>query len=525
MREARPAMPERCARGRARGRSLAARPAAPSAPTTRPRPCRSMPAFINAGAAAPSAAAGRRHRDLLARLRRLRADARSSSARSPPTATSASPRRGCRRPGRYLRGADAELLPEIGVAAAAGRSLTPEFQLPGASRSQRTGEQSIDAGFTANWELDFFGRYRRASESAAAQVGASRGRRARGADGDRRRGGAQLPRAARPAAAPRRSPRTRWSTSATRCALTAGPLDAGRGTQLDVARARSLVDSTEAALPALQAAIDRADLSPRDADGAAAARARRAARRAAAAADACRSPIWRRCRSARPSSCCARRPDLVAAERQLAAATADIGVATADLFPRISLTGLIGLASDRSAISARRDSQQLLARRRPELAGARLRPASARASPPARRARSRRSPATSRRWPSRSRRPRARSAGSTATPQQAERLGERRAQRRGGGAAGAAALRRRRRSTSWSCSTPSAQMLCSARPAGAGAGRHRRPRWWRSIGRSAAAGPRRRRRRAACAEGVDEMNLGFANVLNRPAADVGSTPK
>ena len=31
-----------------------------------------------------------------------------------------------------LQGADAELLPEIGVAAAATRSLTPEFQLPGA---------------------------------------------------------------------------------------------------------------------------------------------------------------------------------------------------------------------------------------------------------------------------------------------------------------------------------------------------------------------------------------------------------
>jgi multidrug efflux system outer membrane protein len=71
-----------------------------------------------------------------------------------------------------LGGVEAELLPEIGVAAGAGRSLTPEFQLPGASRSQRT-VSSFDAAFTASWELDFFGRNRRASESAAAGVAAS----------------------------------------------------------------------------------------------------------------------------------------------------------------------------------------------------------------------------------------------------------------------------------------------------------------------------------------------------------------
>ena len=40
-----------------------------------------------------------------------------------------------------------------------------------------------------------------------------------------------------------------------------------------------------------------------------------------------------------------RRPDVRAAERQLAAATADVGVATAELFPRISLIGSIGQQS------------------------------------------------------------------------------------------------------------------------------------------------------------------------------------
>ena len=86
--------------------------------------------FVNATAAAPTPGARRRHRHLLARLRRPGAvalveralaangDVRIAQARLQEARAT-------------LQGADAEPLPEIGVAAAASRSLTPEFQLPG----------------------------------------------------------------------------------------------------------------------------------------------------------------------------------------------------------------------------------------------------------------------------------------------------------------------------------------------------------------------------------------------------------
>lgn len=46
-----------------------------------------------------------------------------------------------------------------------------------------------------------------------------------------------------------------------------------------------------------------------------------------------------------PSELLRRRPDVRAAERQIEAATASIGVATADLFPKFSLNGAVGLSS------------------------------------------------------------------------------------------------------------------------------------------------------------------------------------
>ncbi|HSI61261.1 MAG TPA: efflux transporter outer membrane subunit [Ideonella sp.] len=254
-----------------------------------------------------------------------------------------------------LQGAQAELLPNLGVAANAGRALSPEYQFPGTSRSERTGS-AFDAGFTASWELDFFGRNRRSSEAAAALLEASQA----GVHAARTSVAAEVARnylALRGLQQRLAVAQASLANQRDSLRLTEVRLDAGRGTQLDVARARSLYDSTEATLPALQAGISVAAYRIATLT----AQAPRAVATQLAApqllptlpvTDLGALPLGT------PEQLLRRRPDLVSAERQLAAATANIGVATADLFPRISLSGLIGFASNRLSLLGESPSQQ-----------------------------------------------------------------------------------------------------------------------------------------------------------------------
>ncbi len=119
--------------------------------------------------------------------------------------------------------------------------------------------------------------------------------------------------------------------------LTNQQLKAGRGTGLDLARAGALLDQTRARIPTLQA-------------GQRSALYRLAVLMGKAPADypkeaeTCRKPptITTPIPVGDGTTLLKRRPDVRQAERQLAAATAQIGVAVADLYPKVTLGASVG---------------------------------------------------------------------------------------------------------------------------------------------------------------------------------------
>jgi NodT family efflux transporter outer membrane factor (OMF) lipoprotein len=119
--------------------------------------------------------------------------------------------------------------------------------------------------------------------------------------------------------------------------ITVQRLDAGAGSDFDVVRAQELVAQTRASIPPLEGQRRAALFQLTALLG-------RTPSEAPAEVDACVTPP--RLAALIPigdgAALLRRRPDVRQAERQLAAATARIGVATADLYPRISLTGLYG---------------------------------------------------------------------------------------------------------------------------------------------------------------------------------------
>ena len=319
-------------------------------------------------------------------------------------------------------------------------------QQPGLS-TERVDVESYDAGFATLWELDLFGRVRRGVEAATADADAAvaglRDAQVLVA-AEVARNYVELRGAQKRLAVARANLGYQQET----LELTRVRLELGRGSELDVASAAARRAATEATIPPLVAAETiaanrlavllgerpgalNAELAPREI----------APHLTTIAVDS-------------PAALLQRRPDIRAAERELAAATARIGVAKADLFPRLSLSGFIGfVAGDADELG---ESRAVLGASRRCCRGPDSTAARTHESRRTRRAPQRRSRATSSRCCARSRRPRTRSSrtariGSGSKPSWSKR--RRRARRPSSRAFSIA----KARSISCGCSTRSAR--------------------------------------------------------------------
>lgn len=214
-------------------------------------------------------------------------------------------------------------------------------QVPGQTTS-RVNQERYDLGLDMAWEVDLFGRIQRQLEASDAEqdIAAADLQQlqvtliAELVDAYGQLRGAQL-REKIALANLKNQQDSRGITESLR--------EAGVGNQLDVVRADARLAAVEATVPQLQAEQVRArnriatllgqrpdqlsvDLGP-----------------AQLPAIAKALPIGD------PAELLRRRPDIRSAERNLAAATARIGVATADLFPRVSLSGFLGFTAARGS--------------------------------------------------------------------------------------------------------------------------------------------------------------------------------
>jgi multidrug efflux system outer membrane protein len=198
--------------------------------------------------------------------------------------------------------------------------------------------QSDSLGFDAAWEIDLFGRVRRSVQAARADLGAES---ANYRD-------AQVTVAAEVArnyfelrGAQKRLEVARQNLESEHQTLELTQLldQAGRGSELDVQRSRARLKATEATIPPLEAAEKQAGYRLAVLLGERPGALDQELGPAPVATYAKALPIGD------PAELLRRRPDVRAAERELAAATARVGVATADLFPRVNVTGFVGFLS------------------------------------------------------------------------------------------------------------------------------------------------------------------------------------
>ena len=209
----------------------------------------------------------------------------------------------------------------------------------GGFASPGTTFEQYQIGFDASWEIDLFGEARRGRQAAGARVEA-----AELALADIRTTLiAELVRdyaAIREAQARLAAARRNLNAARRTAAITRERDRAGIATGLDVARAEAAVDALGAAAPPLEIQVRQgaqrlAVLSGREPGT------------FVALLEAPRPApgVPRAVAVGLPSELLRRRPDIRQAERNLAAATYDVGVAVADLYPSFTINGAAGFQS------------------------------------------------------------------------------------------------------------------------------------------------------------------------------------
>jgi len=214
------------------------------------------------------------------------------------------------------------------------RVIAPGTQ--GSSKIVPVEFNNFQGGLAASWELDVFGGIRRGVQAAGADVVAAEENRR---DvlvillGDVGRVYAQLRGFQRRLEIANKNIKTQQDT----LDLTTARAKAGLATELDVSRAAAQLETIKAAVPTLLSGIDvsihRLSVLLGEEPGALRSELENVSPIPAAAPDV---------EVGLPSDLLKRRPDIRRSEAQFAAATARIGEAKADLFPRFFLTGTAG---------------------------------------------------------------------------------------------------------------------------------------------------------------------------------------
>jgi NodT family efflux transporter outer membrane factor (OMF) lipoprotein len=233
-----------------------------------------------------------------------------------------------------LLGAEALSAPMLGASASTQRRRlsvnSPEFN------PQRSPNQTLsDAGLDASWEIDLFGSLRRQRESAQAALQMTEAE----ANGLRLSIAAETARTYFSLRGAQRELAARQSAVKSLQqihTLVQSRYAAGDLPSTEVERAQARLDQAKAALPAIEARLQAAGIALGLLCGALP--ESQLALTATSGKEATLEPIP----VGQRADVLRRRPDVIAAERQLAAATADTGVATAELFPKLSLSASAG---------------------------------------------------------------------------------------------------------------------------------------------------------------------------------------